>query len=53
MLIAALLAITVPFMVVPAAIATKPSTFQNTLHACAPLSNLIDEPAFAEKDPSI
>ena len=49
--IAALFAITVPLMVVPAAMLIKPSTFQNTLHAIAPLINLIFEFAAAENGP--
>ncbi len=50
-LIAALLAIIVPRIVVPAAKLTRPSTFQNTLHACAPLINFIFDNAFAENAP--
>ena len=51
--IAALFAITVPLIVVPEAMLTKPSTFQNTLHANAPLINLTFELAFVESGPEI
>ena len=40
-------------MVVPEAMLTNPSTFQNTLHASAPLINLIFELAFVERGPLI
>ena len=53
MLIAALFAIIVPFIEVPEAMLTRPSTFQNTLHACAPLINMIFEFAAAERVPCI
>ena len=53
MLIAAMFAITVPFIKVPAAMLTKPSTFQNTLQASAPLSNLTFELAPVENGPCI
>ena len=52
-IIAALFTITVPFIVVPVAIFTKPSTFQKTLQALAPFSNLTSEKAVVENAPLI
>jgi len=51
--IAALFAITFPFILVPAAISTKPSTFQNTLQALALFSNTTSDNAAVEKAPLI
>ena len=51
--IAALLAIIVPFIAVAEAILTRPSTFQKTLHATAPLISFTFEPALVEKLPCI
>ena len=50
-LIAALLSIIVPFIDVPEAISTKPSIFQKTLQALAPLINFTFELALVEKGP--
>src|SRR6185503_13812059 len=50
---AALFAITVPFIIVPGAMLTNPSTFQNTLQASAPLVNFTFEDAAVERPPDI
>src|SRR4051812_30297838 len=51
--IAALLTITVPFIVVPAARFTAPSIFQNTLQASALFERIMREPALLENAPCI
>src|ERR1041385_618581 len=52
-LIAALFAITVPFIDVPEAMLTSPSIFQNTLQANAPFISFTFESALVEKGPWI
>src|SRR5687768_9862513 len=50
---AALFAITLPFILVPAAMATAPSTVQKILQAFAPFSNTIDDNELVDKVPPI